>query len=156
MEAISCISACVSLAGNVVTASIKLTRFIHDVRHARKDLDSVATELHSLNLILELLKEDISQSEVQEYTLQSAHQEDISQSDARPFSESLLRQISAILIALEEVVGGISKLLDDLSTSHIGQRVKWTLIEKDNANTLRTRLEAHKSLLGIALDMLGL
>lgn len=138
MDPLTIAVGCVSLVATISKLSEVISTFIRDVRTSRSELDAVSRELLSLKTVLELLEEDTS--------------EDVSGS----FPETLRLQIIGIVSNCDTVVAEIESVL----MSHVGNRIdksaKWVLAGKGDVNKLRLSLEAHKSALEIALDMVTL
>ena len=125
--------ACASLISGVVTLSKQVTTFVSDVRAARKDMDAVSRELSSLTLSLAALRDDSLKIN---------------------FPESLQQNLVGVIGNCDVVTKDMQKLLQKLSSESLGRRVEWSMSARDEMNKLRSRLEAHKSAIDIALDML--
>jgi len=137
MDPLSITVACVGLLTTVTKVSIQINGFIREVRDARGDLDYVSRELLSLKTVLEILSEDASSSN-------------------GGFPPSLVRQISGILTNCGVVLEHIEASLQKHSGGGIRRGMKWSFEGRDDMNKLRSSLEAHKSALDIALDMVAL
>jgi hypothetical protein len=131
MDPLSVTTACFGLISTITSASLVVIGFVKDVRAARSDLDVVSRELISLKTILELLADDVNDS------------------SNEPIPQTLQKQIVGIVANCTGVVVDIEKTLK----KHEGGKV--TSGKKDVAK-LQTSLEAHKSALEIALDMVTL
>jgi STAND-like protein len=107
------------------------------VRDARRDLLSVSRELASLKTILEIIAED-------------AKNPDIS------FPPTLEEQISRIVANCSDVVGQIQQLLHKYDRDGLRNGVKWVVNGKDDIDKLRVSLEAHKSALELAIELITL
>lgn len=118
--------------------TIAVTKFVRDVRGARSDLDAVSRELLSLNTVLELLAEDVANSE------------------NGTFPAALQKQITGIITNCTAVVVEIQVVLDKHEGTKIMKAAKWVAFGNEDMNKLRSSLEAHKSALEIALDMIAL
>jgi hypothetical protein len=133
MDPLSITSACVALATTIGKVSIQANDFIRHVREARRDIDAVSREMGSIKTVLEVIADD----------------------DANPdvvFPPYLQQQISSIVTNCGLVVGQIQKSLDTYTTG-LGKGIKWALRGKEEMDQLRLSLEAHKSALEIALDL---
>jgi chromosome segregation ATPase len=133
--ALAVIVACSSLASSIVTLSKQITTFVSDFRDARKDMDAVSRELSSLSLCLEGLRDDSSKIQL---------------------PESLQRNLVGVLRNCDDVTKEMREFLRKLSSENFGRRVQWSVIARDEMNKLRSRLEAHKSAIDIALDMISM
>jgi hypothetical protein len=131
-------TACFGLIKAVATVSIEVTAFVRDVRDARSETDSVAHELLSLKTVLELLADDASES------------------SATPIPTGLAKQICGIMSNCNEVVTEIEKCLKQHEGSRIQKGIRWTTQGRGDMAKLRLSLEAHKSALEIALDMVAM
>lgn len=138
MDPLSIIASSVGLTAAITKTTITVTKFVRDVRGARSDLDAVARELLSLNTVLELLGEDVAGSE----------------NGCLP--DTLRKQITGIITNCTGVVVEIQVLLDKHEGTKITKAAKWVAFGNDDMNKLRSSLEAHKSALEIALDMIAL
>ena len=132
-------ASCLALLTAVANTSKVVTGFIRDVREARGDLDAVSRELSSLTTILELLKEDVTDG------------------DGGSIPNTLQIQIKGILVNCESVVSDIESKLGKHGKSKTKKITYWTLGGgKDEVTKLRSTLEAHKTALDIALDLLAM
>jgi hypothetical protein len=138
MDPLSITTACVGLVTTIAKVSITVNGFVREVRDARGDLDAVSRELLSLKTVLELLSDDAETS------------------TGGGFPQSLIKQISGILKNCHGVLGQIESSLQNHSGAGVKKGVKWSLSGRDDMNKLRSSLEAHKSALDIALDMVAL
>lgn len=109
-----------------------------DVESARVELDGISRELLSLQLVLELLQEDMTDD----------------QSNRLP--ETLQVQFTGITSNSLKVVTEIQGILASHSGSEIDKAAKWALTGKGDVEKLRLSLEAHESALEIALEMVNL
>ncbi|KAI0109968.1 Rho GTPase activation protein [Daldinia grandis] len=128
-------SDCITLSNAIITANTVLNGFVREVREARSDVDGVSRELHSLQSVLNLLNEDASL-----------------------FPPELAEQIPAVLEHCSRLVNeldtGISNLNSD-ELSRQDKRSQWLAAGRREVATFRTALEAHKAVLGLALDLAG-
>ncbi|OTA93754.1 hypothetical protein M434DRAFT_284810 [Hypoxylon sp. CO27-5] len=125
---------CTTLSNTIAKASTVLNGFVRDVREARSDVDGVSRELHSLQSVLDLLKED-----------------------AGLFPPELAERIPAVIEHCSNVVNKLDASISALSSSELpkqDKRSQWLATRKDIA-TFRSSLEAHKAVLGLALDLVG-
>ena len=136
MDPFSITTACVSAAVAIAKTSLSVTKFVLSVRAARADLDGVSRELASLKTLLELLAEDAE--------------------DTENFPESLCKHITGILSNCELVLVEIQRVIDKYSGAGVVKGTKWGWSGSEDVARLRLSLEAHKSALEIALEMVTL
>ncbi|KAI0010941.1 Rho GTPase activation protein [Xylariaceae sp. FL0662B] len=132
MESLSITTDCITL-GSTIAVLILLNGFVREVREARSDVDGVCRELYSLQSVLDLLKED-----------------------AGLFPPELAGLTPAVLARC-------SKIAEELDTSistfnefpRSEKRAQWLATGRKEGAKFRTSLEAHKAVLGLALDLVG-
>jgi len=134
MEPLSIATACLSLAGTVAKVSQSIRTFVRTAREARSDLDLVSRELHSLQIVLELLAEDTEET---------------------PKAIPLEKQIGGIVEFCNSVVQDIAKVLQKHEKGKL-TGIKWALSGRDDVARLKSMLEAQKSALEIVLEMVNL
>jgi len=117
---------------------VTISTFVRQVRDARVDLDAVSRELVSLKSILEILAEDAAGS------------------GANGLPESLTMQIQGIMSGCDDVIIQITRILSKYDGNSLVARSQWAISGRGDIDKLRSSLEAHKSALNIALDMLSL
>lgn len=127
--------ACASLISGIVTLTQQIATFVSQVRSSRKDIDAVSRELSSLALCLEALRDDSSKIS---------------------FPESLQQNLVGILRNCDDVTKEMQDLLTKLSQESLRTGVQWSMLARDEMNKLRSRLEAHKSAIDIALEMISM
>ena len=137
MEPLSIAAACISLVGVIGKTTIQVGLFVHDIRESRKELDAISRELSSLSLCRSALAND-------------------SASPAAGFPLSLADNVLSVVRNCNEVVHEIDALLAKMSVDSIKRKVQWAAYGRKDATTLWLNLEAHKSALDIALDMITL
>ncbi len=138
MDPLSITTACVSLVSTITSTSLIVIRFVKDVRAARSDLDAVSRELQSLGMLLELLADDVN----------GPTNESIPQ--------TLQKKISGIIGNCTKVVEDIQQTLKKHEGGALNKAAKWVASGQSDVSKLQSRLEAHKSALEIALDMVTL
>ncbi|KAE9367026.1 hypothetical protein N431DRAFT_562288 [Stipitochalara longipes BDJ] len=138
MDPLSITATCIGLASTITRTSLVVIGFVKDVRAARTDLDTVSRELLSLKTILELLADDVNDS-----TSQSIPQ-------------MLQKQITGIVTNCTGVVVDIEETLKNHDGGRLNKAAKWVASGKKDVAKLQSSLEAHKSALEIALDMVTL
>jgi hypothetical protein len=138
MDPPSITTACLGLTGTIIKVYASVAGFVRDVRSARQELDEVLRELQSLQLVLELLRDDTSQD------------------GGIQLPSSLTRQVTGIVANCTVVVEELETLIDKHKTGGINKAARWALTGRGDANKLRSSLEAHKSALELALDLIAL
>lgn len=138
MDPLSITATCVGLASTITRTSLVVISFVKDVRSTRSDLDVVSRELSSLKIILELLAEDVNDS------------------TTLSIPQTLQKQITGIITNCTGVVVDIEKTLVEHGGGRMNKAAKWVASGKSDVAKLRLSLEAHKSALEIALDMVAL
>lgn len=137
MDPLSVTSGCAGLIMAIGGLSVKIHSFVRTCREARGDLDSVSRELLSLRTILELVQEDASD-------------------ETKPFPKTLNQHVTAIIANCNLVVADIQSCITKYGQDRLKTRVSWAINGQGDINKLRSSLEAHKTALEIALDMLAL
>lgn len=126
---------CIALGDTITSASAILDGFVRDVREARSDVDGVSRELHSMQNVLNLLKED-----------------------AMLFPSELAKQIPTVLEHCANVVNELDASVSAICCKEVPKQDKrslWLAKGRREVASFRTSLEAHKGILGIALDLVG-
>ena len=122
--------------GNAIskTAPI-LTEFVREVRESRSDLDDISTVLHSLEGVLDLLKDD-----------------------AATFPPHLARLTPGVLEGCRTMVhevGGCIAVLGRSGVPRAEKKARW-LASRRQVRTLRGALAGYNSALGLAVDLVAL
>ena len=138
MEPLSITATCIGLASTIARTSLVVIGFVKDVRAARSDLDAVSRELLSLKTVLELLADDVDDS------------------SSRSIPQTLQNQIAGIVRNCTGVVVDIEQTLKKHEGGKVIKAAKWVASGKSDVCRLQLSLEAHKSALEIALDMVTL
>lgn len=130
-EPISIIASCVGIASGITSLLRSITTFIGDVRDARKDLRAVKRELESLQGSLAAFsdKDQFLQLENMKH---------------------LKDNVLGVVENCGKVVGEMRRLVLDMSRGSI----RWATSGKSSMAKLQTSLEAHKSALEIALELI--
>ncbi|KAI0161082.1 hypothetical protein GGR52DRAFT_158597 [Hypoxylon sp. FL1284] len=126
---------CSALSGAIAKVSTALSGFVREVREARSDVDGVSRELHSLQSVLDLLQED-----------------------AGLFPPDLAERIPDVLGHCSSVIDQLDAGISALSSNELPKQEKrsqWLASGRREVAQFRTSLEAHKSVLGLALDLAG-
>lgn len=138
MDPLSITASCLSLVAIVAKTSLTVTKFVRDVRGARGDLDAVSRELQSLSTVLQLLADDTADPET------------------GPLPGALARQVAGIVNNCTGVVSEIESVLQKHEGTKISKAARWAAVGQGDMSRLRSNLEAHKSSLEIALEMVQL
>ncbi|KAI1386609.1 uncharacterized protein F4822DRAFT_410656 [Hypoxylon trugodes] len=135
MESQSIATECTNLGNTITTTNNILNGFVREVREARSDIDGVSRELHSLQSVLDFLKED-----------------------AGLFPPELAERVPAVLEHCYNVVNQLDASISTLNSEELPKQEKrsqWLASGRKETATFRTSLEAHKAVLGLALDLVG-
>lgn len=136
MDPLSITVACFTLVATISKVSYSLLEFTQSFRVAKGDLEAIQSELQSFQTILDSLCQQFV-----EY-------------DEVLFPPSLIQQILDTLYNSDVVVSEIETCLVKHSQSILGKSGYWTLVGgKNDMAERRTRLEAHKSLLQLLINM---
>ena len=137
LDPLSITTSCVSLTASIGKLSIEIYSFVSRVRDAHRDLDAVLKELSSLGLCIGTLRNDAMVM-------------------SQRVPESLEHRLLLVLVNTAEVVKDMQLILNNLSSDKFGNKMRWAIYGQDDMNKLRSRLEAHKASLEIALALLTL
>jgi len=135
MEPLSISMTCVGVLASVVKLSTQISLFVINVREARRDLDAVSRELSSLSLCLEALRAHTT-------TIQCP--------------EVIRQTLLVVLNNCDDVTKEMEALLKKVSSQHIGRQIQWAMTTRDEMNKLRLNLEAYKSSIEIALELISM
>ncbi|KAJ8123698.1 hypothetical protein ONZ43_g412 [Nemania bipapillata] len=131
-----CITAeCSALDGRIAKLLTTLTTFVRHVREARSDVDAVSRELYSLQTVLVLLKEDAA----------------LFPPELAQHTPAIIEHCSCVIDRLDESL----LALDSPELSKQEKRTRWLGVGRTEAAAFRTTLEAHKTAIGLALDLVG-
>ena len=128
-------AACSAASDAISRTLLVISKFVREVRESRSDFDSISTELHSLDGVLDLLGYD-----------------------AAFLSPSLAGHTRAVLetcLAIITELEGCVSLLNRPDVPKAEKRSRW-LASRDHVNTLRRTLGEYKLVLGLAADLVGL
>ncbi|KAB5513235.1 Rho GTPase activation protein [Coniochaeta sp. 2T2.1] len=125
---------CFALSSAISKTSSALNAFVRDVRESRSELDALSGELHSLEGVLDLLKDDASSFPP---TLASR-------------TPTVLQHCHAVINELE----GYVLVLNSNGLSAQAKRLRWAATKSHMAK-LRLTLDGYKSTLGLALDLVA-
>jgi hypothetical protein len=137
MDPLSIASACVALAASIGKVSVQINDFCRQVRDARRDLDLVTRELGSLKTTLDILADDIKDPD-------------------HAFPSYLGKQIFDLVANCNDVVEQVRQLLNKYEGGGLRNGTRWALSGREDMNKLRVSLEAHKSALELALEVITL
>lgn len=137
MDPLSIASGCAGLITAIGQLSFSIQGFVRTCREARGDLDRVSRELHSLQTVLELIQEDATDEE-------------------RPFPSTIQHHVSGIVSNCNSVVVEVQSCITRYGDGKLKSRAAWAINGQGDMEKLRSSLEAHKSALELALDMLAL
>jgi hypothetical protein len=138
MDPLSISASCITLIQAIAQVSLLTTGFVRDIRAARSEIDAISRELLSLKTVLELLAEDVAESNV------------------GSFPETLRQQIIGIVTNCKGVVAEIETTFAKHEGPKISKAAHWVASGKSDIAKLRACLEAYRSALDIALDMANL
>jgi hypothetical protein len=125
---------CFALASAVGKTSAALNAFVRDVRESRSELNALSGELHSLESILDLMKDDASS-----FPPKLA---------AR--TPTVLQHCTAVVNELE----GYVTILNSADLSRQAKKLRWAAT-KSHMSRIQSTLEGYKSTLGLALDLVA-
>ncbi|ROV92221.1 hypothetical protein VPNG_09672 [Cytospora leucostoma] len=128
-------SGCIAASNAISKTSPALRGFIREVREARTELDAVLAELHSLDGVLDILKDDAS----------------IFPADLAPRTTPLIEHCGSIINQIE----GYMHVCNGLGLSQRDKKYRWMAIRGD-MEKLRLTLEGYKSTLAVVTDLVGL
>ncbi|KAG8156504.1 hypothetical protein KVR01_013608 [Diaporthe batatas] len=135
MDYISISTACFATNNAISKTSPTLRGFIREVREARAELDAVLAELHSLDGVLDILKDDASS-----------------------FPEALAKRTPPLLehcTSIVHQIEGYMHVCNGLGLSARDKKYRWMAIRGD-MEKLRLTLEGYKSTLAVVTDLVGL
>ncbi len=124
---------CITLGGDITKVSLVLNGFVREVREARADVDGISRELHSLQSVLDLLKED---NEL--------------------FPPQLAVQTPVILEYCSKVVEELDTCFALLNRGDLPRQDKrklWASSGRKESARFKPALEAHRTAIGLALDL---
>ncbi|CAK7211558.1 hypothetical protein SBRCBS47491_001165 [Sporothrix bragantina] len=135
MDWISTTTGCFAVSNAVTKTAIDLNRFVRDVRESRADLARLSAELHALDGVLDLLKDDAASA---------------------AFPADLALQTPAVVASSGALVAELGVILgggDRDSSSE--KRSRWLAMQQHIAES-RSVLEVYRLTLGLALDLVAL
>lgn len=123
------------MSNAIATTSSSINQFVRQVRESRSEFDIISSELHSLDGVVELVKDDAS-------------------SFPPHLANKTPGVLETCLAILNELEGCIS-VLDRSSASTVDKKSRW-LASRDHIAKLRWTLEGYKHTLGLAVDLVAL
>jgi hypothetical protein len=138
MDPFTITTGCVALVATIAKVSSQISEFVREVRDARNDLDAVSRELVSLNNVLGILSEDAQSPAVE------------------TFPPNLRNQVSSVLKSCQIALGQIETCLQTYSRGGLTEGARWSVHGRSDIDKLRSTLEAQKSALDLALDLVEL
>ncbi|KAK3392678.1 putative RhoGAP group protein [Podospora didyma] len=135
MDWISINTGCFAVSNAVAKTDAALNRFVREVRESRADLDAISSELHSLDGVLDLLKDD-----------------------AAAFPARLAKTTPAVLDSCLTIVSeleGCISVLGRPGVSRADKKSRW-LCSRIHIGKLRYTLQGYKSALALAVDLIAL
>ncbi|KAG5803635.1 hypothetical protein H9Q74_012098 [Fusarium xylarioides] len=138
MDPLSIATGCTTLISTIGSLSLSINTFVRTCREARGDLDRVARELLSLQTVLELIQEDVTD-------------------ESKTFPTTLERHVSGIITNCNSVVVELQECITKYGgDSRLKSKAGWAINGQGDVAKLRSNLEAHKAASELALDMLSL
>ncbi|KAI0392985.1 Rho GTPase activation protein [Xylariaceae sp. FL0594] len=136
MDSLPITESCDLLEKKIGSTLGALTRFVRHVREARSDADAVSRDLHSLQNVVVLLKED-----------------------AHAFPPELAEKTLSVTEHCSSVVDKLNDCLSVLISPNLPtqeKRMRWLDTARSEAAGYGTALEVNKAAIGLALDLVGL
>lgn len=128
-------TSCLAAGNAVVQTSPALRLFIREVREARPELDAVLAEIHSLDGVLDILKDDAASFPA----------------DLARRTPPLLKHCTAIIKQIE----GYMHVCNGAGLTAREKKFRWLAIKGDMVK-LRLTLEGYKSILAVVTDLVAL
>lgn len=138
MDPASIAASAFTLAGGIATCSAAITNFVRQVKHARKDLEAINTELNATSEILSPLLISLIGSQ------------------GSPLPDAILVKIDGSVRQCISIVDRLKADLDHYKRDSVWNKAKWVLLGEKNAQKARENLEMHKLTLGLALQVLSM
>ncbi|KAL1903002.1 hypothetical protein Sste5346_000914 [Sporothrix stenoceras] len=145
MDWISTTTGCFAVSNAVAKTALDLHRFVRDVRESRADLAPLSAELHALDGVLDLLKDDAASASFP--------------ADLALQTPAVVAGSGAVVADLDAIFGdGAGDSDDDTpppSVSPQEKRARWLAL-RPQINESRAVLEVYRLTLGLALDLVAL
>lgn len=126
---------CSAASTSISKTSPALRSFVREVREARPELDAVVAELHSLEGVLDILKDDANSFPW----------------DLAKRTPPLLKHCTSIINQIE----GYMHVCNGVGLSKRDKKFRWLAIRGDMMK-LRLTLEGYKAILALVTDLVGL
>ncbi|KAF7546485.1 hypothetical protein G7Z17_g8421 [Cylindrodendrum hubeiense] len=133
MDPFSIAGTSIALAGTIATLGTSLTAFIRDVRDARRDIEDISLELHSLKMVLELIADD----------------------SISPMPSTVQTQLDGALSNCARLVGDIDRCIQQHRGSRVQKGLRWVTVGRGDMTRLRSALETHKTTLNLLLEKIN-
>ncbi|CAK7198250.1 hypothetical protein SEUCBS139899_000909 [Sporothrix eucalyptigena] len=134
MDWISTTTGCFAVSNAVTKTALDLNRFVRDVRESRADLASLSAELHALDGVLDLLKDDAASTS---------------------FPKDLALQTPAVVAGSGAIVAELDIIFGGEKDNSSDKRSRW-LAMRQHIDESRAVLEVYRLTLGLALDLVAL
>ncbi|KAI8669757.1 hypothetical protein NCS57_00791800 [Fusarium keratoplasticum] len=138
MDPLSITAGCVALLGNLASAGLAISNFIHGYKEAAEDFVTITRELAELRAIASTLQRDCDNSSASSIPI-----------ELRP-------QIAAILKNCDAVVLQVQSLVDKYMASSKKGAAKRALRGREDVTKLQVSLETHSNALGLTLGMISI
>ncbi|KAK4187942.1 putative GTPase-activating protein [Podospora australis] len=125
---------CFAASNAIARTSVALSKFVREVRESRSELDTISSELHSLDGVLEILRDDAA--------------------SFPPFlAEQTPSALDCCLTLINELEGCIA-VLNRPGVSRVDKKSRWQA-SRDHINRLHWTLGRYNVALGLAVDFVG-
>ena len=124
---------CFAVSNAVAKTTLGLSRFVRDVRESRADLTALSAELHALDGVLDLLKDDAASAS---------------------FPVDMALQTSAVVAGSGAVVATLDAFFSESDRPGADKRGRW-LAMRPSIECSRAALEVYRLTLGLALDLVA-
>jgi hypothetical protein len=143
-DALSIVGSSTAIIRSINAASVSISSFIRSVRESRSDLSIVESELKSIKVTLELLREDLDTESGSEAPL----------SLPTSLEEQILGIMDCCATTIKQIRECLGKYRNLLAKSTAGQ-VRWAINGKLDIRKYRSVLESNRRALEIAIDVLS-
>ncbi|KAK0719141.1 hypothetical protein B0H67DRAFT_642522 [Lasiosphaeris hirsuta] len=135
MDWISINTGCFAVGTAIAKTTVSINQFVREVRESRSELDDIASVLHSLDTVLDLLKDDSAAFPPQ----------------VARITPSVLASCRTIVYELEGCISVIGRA----GVSRADKRSRW-LASRDHIEKLGGTLAGYRATLGLAVDLIAL
>ena len=136
MDPFSITGTCVGLVATIATLTQQITQFVGDVRDSARDMGAIRRELSDLSFVVERLRDDTSGGNIQ-------------------YPADLQERLPEVLTNCEDVMTDIQTVLQKMSSGKM-KRMQWAATGQTEVKKLKSRLNAHKMTIEMALSMITL